>query len=72
MGQHNNERPRGDAPVTPQGEESPETGHGRVGSGAPVGADPSSDVGYRGTADQEAGPIFVDTPVGEHEYGRGR
>lgn len=51
-------------------EASPETGQGRVGSGAPVSEDPTGDAEYRGADDREDGPIFVETPDGEHEYGR--
>ena len=52
--------------------DAPESGRGRSGSGAPVSEDPTGDVEYRGADDQDDGPIFVDTPDGEHEYGRGR
>ena len=55
---------------TRQNDESPEAGRGRSGSGAPVNEDPSGDVEYRGAKDQDDGPIFVETPDGEHEYGR--
>ena len=51
-------------------ENAPEAGHGRSGSGAPVSEDPTGDIEYRGAEDQDAGPIFVDTPDGEQEYGR--
>lgn len=51
-------------------EEHPEEGRGRAGSGAPVSEDPTGDVEYRGADDRDAGPIFAETPDGEHEYGR--
>lgn len=57
---------------TAQGAGAPEAGHGRSGSGAPVREDPTGDAEYRGADDQDAGPIFAETPDGEHEYGRGR
>ncbi len=56
--------------IRQQDEENPEVGRGRSGSGAPVSEDPTGDAEYRGTNDQDAGPIFVDTPDGEQEYGR--
>lgn len=69
MTDHPADRRRDDA-MTPLDEENPESGRGRVGSGAPVSEDPSGDVEYRGTDDRDAGPIFVETPDGEQEYGR--
>lgn len=51
-------------------EDAPEAGRGRSGSGAPVSEDPTGDAEYRGADDQDAGPVFVETPDGEHEYGR--
>ncbi len=61
---------RGDDDMPRLDEENPEVGRGRSGSGAPVSEDPTGDAEYRGTNDQDAGPIFVDTPDGEQEYGR--
>lgn len=50
--------------------DAPEAGRGRSGSGAPVSEDPTGDAEYRGAEDQDAGPVFVETPDGEREYGR--
>ena len=38
--------------------------------GVPASEDPAGDIEYRGPQDQDEGPIFVETPDGEHEYGR--
>lgn len=69
MTDHSEDRPIREGGVRPK-ERSPEAARGRSGSGAPVSEDPTGDVEYRGTEDQDAGPIFVETPDGEHEYGR--
>jgi hypothetical protein len=65
-----NPEDRFDADTMQQPQDNPESGHGRSGSGAPVSEDPTGDAEYRGADDQDAGPIFVDTPDGEQEYGR--
>lgn len=69
MTEHSEVSQRNDKETT-RGEDHPEAGHGRDGSGAPVGEDPTGDIEYRGADDQDGGPIFVDTPDGEQEYGR--
>jgi hypothetical protein len=69
MTESSEDRRSGDE-TTRQDEETLESGHGRAGSGAPVSEDPTGDEEYRGAVDQDAGPIFVETPDGEHQYGR--
>lgn len=61
---------RQDADIPRRSEDYPESGHGRSGSGAPVNEDPTGDAEYRGAEDQNAGPIFVETPDGQQDYGR--
>ena len=68
MTNHPDVRP--DDETAQPGAGAPEAGRGRSGSGAPVSEDPTGDAEYRGADDQDAGPIFVETPDGEQEYGR--
>ena len=73
MNQHQEECVMTDRPADRrdgQNEEPPQSGHGRSGSGVPASEDPAGDIEYRGPQDQDEGPIFVETPDGEHEYGR--